>query len=424
MADQPAILQADKGAATRLALWTLSALVLVQSGVILWLLLPRINTETFGSTTAAVPTVETNITPSSAPAPTMPLTGLPALPPPPAGLGGSPTFPLGGALPPPPSELFASKPTAAIPSAPSLPVATMPERTTPQPPPFTQSPRQSRPTPVEMAPTPRPASPVQSVPVSLTGHAEVDELVSTAKEMISLNDPVATKAAVEALQRADLLLPEHPIVLREMALAYQKLNDSAKAKSLFERASVAQNNPRPSAPVGPTSGSGTMRAADGPGLGSAFAETPSAPVPSAGPIMLGQCKVARDLSSSTGEKQILRMEMKAMPGAVINPDNINIDVFFYDVVDGTRVEPSKGDKPQWKFDLPVDFKNGGVELVDITYHMPNMTEAEKREHGIRAYHGYVVKLYYQGRFMGEAAEPRALLTNAPRALPGAPALQP
>lgn len=262
-------------------------------------------------------------------------------------------------------------------------------------------------------------------PASLTGNAEVDDLVSSAKEMLGLNDPVATKAALDNLQRADLLLPEHPVVLREMALAHQKLNEGTKAQALFERANVAQSTTRPSAPIGVGTGSGTSRPRDTGALESAFASSPPAQMPSAGPVMLGQCKVARDFTSTTGEKQILRVELKAMPGAVVNPDNINIDVFFYDVVDGSRVEPSKGDKPEWKFDLPVDFKNGGVELVDITYHMPRMTEAEKREHGTRAYHGYVAKLYYEGRFMGESAEPRALLNGAPGALPGAaPAFQP
>jgi hypothetical protein len=203
---------------------------------------------------------------------------------------------------------------------------------------------------------------------------------------------------LQQLQRADLILPEHPVVLREMALAHQKMGETQKAQQLFERSNAAASR-APASTLSPVD-----------------AGAESAPPPVLGPVSFGRSKVARDMTCTTGEKQILRLELRASPGAVINPDNINIDVFFYDLVDGTRVEQSKCDKPGWKFALPVDFSEGGKELVDVTYHMPRMTEAEVKEHGRRMYHGFVAKLYYEGRFLGDTAEPRSLLSQAATAV--------
>ena len=234
---------------------------------------------------------------------------------------------------------------------------------------------------------------------------------------MSLNDPTATRAALEALQRADLRMPEHPVILREMALAYRKLGETSVADTLFERSNrtAPRSAPQtaPAAPFAPSATAPTAAPTAPPpsGLDAAFAPPTAAPQVASGPLKLGTNKVSQDLTCTTGEKHILRLEIQASPGSVISPEDINIDVFFYDIVDGQRAELSKCDKPVWDFELPFDFAQGGVEHVNITYHMPKMNESEVREHGLRKYHGYVAKLHYKGQFLGSAAEPRALLNN-------------
>lgn len=385
MADHPAILKADKGAAARLALWTLSAIVLFQSGVIVWLLRPQIENAAATPAAAPAPPVATGVgVPATAP---VALTTFPALPPPPSSLPAA-ASPFSASLPPPPSQLMAQTPSPAVPAAVPPPIQPVP----------TQRPRTPSVPPSSAIPPPAAELP----PISLTDHPEVDELLNSAKEMLALNDPVASKAALEALQRADLLLPEHPAVLREMALAHQKLNDGEKAKTLFARANAARSNlPRP--------------AYGGPSTGVALAPAPtagafSAPAAVAGPVTLGRTRVARDFTATTGEKQVLHVELKSAPGTVIDASKITLDVFFYDLVDGKRVEQSKGDAPVWKFDEPVDFAKDNAEIVDVIYHMPRLSEAELKEHGSRVFHGFVARLHYDGQFMAETAEPRSLLT--------------
>ena len=232
---------------------------------------------------------------------------------------------------------------------------------------------------------------------------------------MSLNDPTATRAALEALQRADLRMPEHPVILREMALAYRKLGETTVADTLFERSNrTAPRSAPQTAPTSPFAPAPPPTPSTPPpsGLEAAFAPPTSATQVATGPLKLGTSTVRQDLTCSTGEKHILRLEIQALPGSVIAPEDINIDVFFYDTVDGQRAELSKCDKPVWDFELPFDFAQAGLEHVNITYHMPKMNEAEVREHGLRKYHGYVAKLHYKGQFLGSTAEPRSLLNNA------------
>jgi hypothetical protein len=384
MADDPATLPADKGAAARLALWVLSAIILVQAGVIAWLL------RSHGLPTPAVTELKSPAASASPPPPAVSLpvslSSLPALPPPPGALARSSPLGMGRDLPPSPGQLGSAPPPAAAP-----------------PPSFAPPP--SAPPSV----TPAPQAVAAQQPISLTNNAEVDELLSSAKDMVAINDAVAMRAALEVLQRADLILPEHPAVLREMALVHQKLNEGDKAKVLFDRANAARSS-LPRAPSTPTTGGVP-----------ALLPAPT----STGPVTIGRTRVTQDLTATTGEKQVLRLELRSMPGLLVDASKITLDVFFYDLVDGKRVEQSKGDAPVWKFDEPVDFTNDNAEVVDITYHMPRLTESELREHGSRAYHGFVARLHYDGQFMSETAEPRSLLLPGRHGLQGSlPAAQP
>ena len=415
MAENPAILRSDKGAATSLALWTLAVLILIQVALLVWGWVPLWKKQ-------AENTKGSPLFPVSNTAPSMPTAIAPPittgfasnLPPPPQMLGSmQPTASLANQLPPPPT-LPAALAGATPSTAPNLPPPPVPA-----PAPIAKEVAVAVPTPVsapptvlmsptrtdfdsQAAPPPEPAPEVQR---SITGVPEVDELLATAKETLSLGDATAAQAALDTLKRADLRLPEHPAVLREMALAHQKMGDMAKAKELFDRANAAASR-TPSAPAAAVDNSFSS-ATD------TFDPAPvSPPPPIAGPVSLGACKVAQDLTCNTGERRVLRMEVKAAPGKQVNAENINIDVFFYDRVDGTKVEQSKCDKPAARWQLPVDFASGGVEYVDIDYHMPRLSDQEIKEHGRRTYYGFVAKLYYEGKFMGETAEPRGLRSRS------------
>jgi hypothetical protein len=403
MAKPPAILRSDKGAATSLALWSLTALILVQVALLIWGWAPKWRQEvavgkppphpeglTAGLQAQSHPHASVAPQFSGNPEQTTSVgtlsPGLLAnLPPPPELLFQSANNTKSGSTLPPPPATF----PAQVPAKPAV-YATVAKSARPLPPPA--------PLPAPAASPAVPEAPLAPAPVSTTGSTEVDELLAQAKEALALGSLEANQVALETLKRADLRLPEHPAILREMGLVYDKLGDPAKSQEMFSRASVAAGrNPQASSP-----------AASEP-IGGGFSPSPASPPPPPnGPISLGNCKVARDFTCTTGERHVLRMEVKAKPGAVVNAENINVDVFFFDRVNNSSVEQSKCDKPSAKWDLPVDFSSGGTEIVDISYHMPRLSDEDIQTHGRRSYHGYVAKLYYEGRFMGETTEPRSL----------------
>lgn len=123
---------------------------------------------------------------------------------------------------------------------------------------------------------------------------------------------------------------------------------------------------------------------------------------------IGACELIRDPSVTRGEKVTLRLPIRCQPGQVIDPGAIDIDVFFFDLVNGEKVEQTKADVPvnTW-VDAPVDWKDG-QERLDVVYSMPEMTADVIRGIGRRKFHGYIAKLYYEHKLQDTVMEPASL----------------
>ena len=106
----------------------------------------------------------------------------------------------------------------------------------------------------------------------------------------------------------------------------------------------------------------------------------------------------------------------AAPGVEVEPTQMDIHVYFYDKTGPEgRIEPSKADAPDQNWvSAPVDWKDEGrEELLDVIYNMPALKPEEVRDIGRRTFYGYVVKLFYRDRLVGEQAAPRDLLDFKP-----------
>lgn len=240
----------------------------------------------------------------------------------------------------------------------------------------------------------------------------MDELIEVAVQSRELND---ADGAMQALERADLVLPDNPVVLREKAMTYGKMGRADKAQAMWDRVSR----------LGPGAGAGSMvppasgTAPPGPqpnapdALNSAFASlgaSGAAPAAS-GPLTLGRCQVIHDATVTKGQKVLLKIPVQAQPGLRVAVSDWNLDVLFYDRVDGARLEPTNADPVAMTFDMPVDFQSS-EEIVTAVYHMPELSAQEMANIGRRELGGYVVKLYYQNRLMSTAASPRELLSGS------------
>lgn len=376
MAKSPSILSAERSPAATVAITVLCLLGVVQLGT-----LARVAWEKF---VPAPPVAAEKAVPPLPTVPSLALTAASALPPLPD-LGKT-------SLPPLPSVPGAS-------SLPPLP-APQPLASASLPPPVSAS----LPAPsANLPPVVPQAAAVPPPPQSKTGNPQVDELIEVAIDSRALDDMTG---AMQALERAELLLPDHPTVLREKALTLGRMGRQAQAQALWDRAKSMSGAGQPS-----------------PGSAASGALPPPATMGGQGPLSLGTCRVERDLSVTSGQKLVVKVPVRSQPGVTIDPSAMNLDVFFYDLVDGTRVENTKADTPVFSFDLPVDFATG-EEIISVVYHMPQLSPQEEAEIGRREFHGLVVKLYYQQKLVSTTAEPRGLLTPSGAAagtlLPAAP----
>lgn len=222
----------------------------------------------------------------------------------------------------------------------------------------------------------------------------LEELLDLAKQVRGLGD---MQGALEVLRRAEGRFPARPEVLTEMALCYEQMGLNDKAAALWRQ--LSSQDP---------SRAGGFRDLAQRRLN---APAPGQPAAEAGQVLaLGACRAQRDAATANGEKVVLRIPILRQGNIQVDPAQVDIDVYFFDRVNGQQVAQTIADEPPSTWTAPpVDWSGIGEEPLDVTYFLPTLTPGEVAAHGRRAYHGYVVRLYYQNKLQDVAAEPRDLL---------------
>lgn len=249
--------------------------------------------------------------------------------------------------------------------------------------------------------------PVPTVPVGREiSNPQVKDMVEAARAVRRRGD---MQAALESLRVADLREKNHPEILSEIAMTYEAMGIADKADTAWKSVYALGE-----------AGAGGYYALAKSKLDGREDAAKAAP---RNAVTIGACQILPDKSVTKGQRLTLRVPIIAAAGAEIDPTQMDIHVYFYDKVGTDRIEPSKADAPAQNWaSAPVDWKDEGrEELLDVVYNMPELRPDEVRDLGKRAFYGYVVKLFYQNRLMGEQAEPRALLDYKPAVLapPGA-----
>jgi len=233
-----------------------------------------------------------------------------------------------------------------------------------------------------------------------------EELVELAKQVRSLGD---MQGALEVLRKADLRFPARPEVMAEMAQCYEQMGLDEKAGGLWRQLRG----------MDPAQGGGwrdlARRRLDAPaspqGFSRGLESSPQA-------LSLGACRARREASFTNGEKVVLNIPVLRRGNTPVDPSQVDINVFFFDRVNGREIAQTIADDPPTAWTSPpVDWSGIGEEPLEVTYLMPNLSPGEVAAHGKRAFHGYVVRLYYQNKLQDVAAEPRDLLdfgSPAPR----------
>jgi hypothetical protein len=218
------------------------------------------------------------------------------------------------------------------------------------------------------------------------------------------------ETALDELRKADLILPDNPVVKRELAFTLQKIGRAEEARL------VLQGNNDPLVDGGGDIISNTSENLVEPLDPNTIETTPlTLPLPeaeslnpsmAAGPIRLGQCMMQRDMSAEN--RMNFTVPLLARPSADLNPSQMNVDVFFYEQWPKGQIELRRGEPAQFAFDDSVDFSTG-KELLNVTFDLPS--EQDLAANGSRKYYGYIVRLYYQQQLIDTQANPTTLLSR-------------
>ncbi len=216
----------------------------------------------------------------------------------------------------------------------------------------------------------------------------LERLVSTGEELRGEGN---ISSALQALRQAEEALPDHPRVLAEMAATLSQMGADPKADIYWQKL----------VDIGP------VRAGDYYELArKQLAGEEPAPADQVEKVMsIGEIKVDEAAPGSEGQKVSLRIVIDSDPALKPVGDQLSLLVYFYDQVDGERIDASTADTSYLYPTEPYDWQTNGTEEIVVNYDQPVFTEEQKRDLGERRYYGYAIELYYRDRLQDRVVRP-------------------
>ena len=252
----------------------------------------------------------------------------------------------------------------------------------------------------------------------------------------ALRDRGDTSTALTRLREAQVISPENPQIIAEMAVTYEKMGLFEKATEQWRRIYAIGEK----AGIYYTAAEAKLAKLRQPGEAAYVSDTPEqgSLLPGAEPgekvLSLGQVGTTDDTGNSEPLRRLkLRIPIQARPGAKIDVHEVVIQVFFYDQLeDGSVVETNANVVSSWArrtgpdgSEAPVDWRTPEPEVLEVEYAQepaappsaPAKGSKGRRKPQLvperRNYFGYVVRVYYKGDLNASHAEPEKLLTQFP-----------
>lgn len=220
-------------------------------------------------------------------------------------------------------------------------------------------------------------------------NSHVEKLVEEAKDLHLSGDMVR---AVLKLAEAEILDANEPAIIYRRALIFEDMRNWERAGDEYDKLFAR----------GPELGAYYEIATDKISNGVKDA-------PDVVPFQLGNVvqRVSEDQLSAR-----LIIPVRRLTDREIEPSQIDVRIFFYDIVDNKEVEPVPQQREQniqksWITE-PADWAGKSEESAEAIYELPVLQLAEVHLFGERRYFGYVVELYYKGEIMDQFAYPGRL----------------
>ena len=220
-------------------------------------------------------------------------------------------------------------------------------------------------------------------------NSRVEKLVEDAKSLHLSGDVVR---AVLKLDEAEIIDADEPAIIYRRALIFEGMRNWDSAGDQYDKLFG----------LGPEIGAYYDIATDKIVNGVKDA-------PDVVPFQLGNVvqRIGGDKLSATVSIPVRRLTKRE-----IEPSQIDVRIFFYDIVDNKEVEPVPQQREEsiakrWMTD-PTDWADSEEETAEAFYELPILGAADVHLFGERRYFGHVVELYYKEELMDQVAFPGRL----------------
>ncbi len=260
------------------------------------------------------------------------------------------------------------------------------------------------PAPLEVAATPPPPTAVistvtaESTPSPTEGGSDQERLAELMKEVEKLEGGTAPGDALVPLEEAVALQPRNPEILSRLAGLQERLG----------QAELAQETWKSVLDLGPDAGRfldvaeirlRLLRQDHASSAGSLELRDQVGLQPGS---TLGVVDLKLNDSSDGGNAiKDLRLAVKARPGEPVDGSDVRINVTFYEMLDGEIVPTMSRVQSMW-FTSPVDWKNEGIEILEVKYEVPRIGPDGGPP---PRYYGYMVNIYHRGQLQETRADP-------------------
>lgn len=128
-------------------------------------------------------------------------------------------------------------------------------------------------------------------------------------------------------------------------------------------------------------------------------------------LAIGPMKTRKAVGPLAGRHVDVSITLLARPDKAIDPDDVEVQVHFYDRVNGGEIKKAADTaviSPAWA-DQKVDWQDAGnEETLRVAYTIPEADLADAHLLGRREFYGYVVELLYRGEVIDQQAKPGRL----------------
>ena len=202
------------------------------------------------------------------------------------------------------------------------------------------------------------------------------------------------RKSILKLEEASGVEPNNPVLLYYFGLAYEAPRNADKSREYFLKVF-------------------TMRDKAGKyfNLAAKHLETGfEIPADKRGSMAFGTILEYKERDTSEGQRVVLTVPILMKKGLNIRPEDLQISVHFFDLVNGTRIEPTRAERQDRWNSEPVDWSEG-EETLEVRYFMPQLNQEELTAYGDLKYYGFTTHLYYKGEPMDCFASPRVLFLH-------------